>query len=318
MCGVLVVVGLLVATCSAQEVKPVEKSSAKPDLPVPPGVLLETGVIYRSFPNGDSLRLDVAYPAKRKGPFPAVICIHGGAWSSGSRENLRPILLQLAEKGFVAVAPSYRLAPKNPFPAQIHDVKCAVRWLRAHAGWYKVDTHRVGALGYSAGGHLACLLGMAGGVEHLEGDGPYPEQSSAVQAVVSCYGVADLTDLYERDGFLARPALRNLLQGDQTEYSNRYLLASPITYANPTNAPTLLIHGSADMIVPLEQSLRLADKMREAKVECELLVYAKAVHAFGSGYGGEHGRRCDRDVIEYFGRRLQTRTVATTALISRP
>jgi acetyl esterase/lipase len=178
---------LFLAPAKCQEVKPVAPNKAV--IPVPPGVVLESGVTYRKFADGKSLQLDVAYPAKGRGPFPAVVCIHGGAWTSGNRDNLRPILLQLAEQGFVAVAPNYRLAPDNPFPAQIHDLKCAVRWLRAHAGRFKVDSRRVGALGYSAGGHLACLLGMTVGVEHLEGDGPHTEYSSAVQAVVSCYGV---------------------------------------------------------------------------------------------------------------------------------
>jgi acetyl esterase/lipase len=305
-----VVLTLIMATATAQEPKPAAQK--KVPIPVPPGVSLDTAVTYRTFANGKSLQADIAYPAKGKGPFPAVVCVHGGGWTSGSRENLRPILLQLAEKGFVAIAPSYRLAPADPFPAQIHDVKCAVRWLRAHAWRYKVDTNRVGALGYSAGGHLACLLGMAGGVEHLEGDGPHANQTSAVQAVVSCYGVSDLTEWYQRGGFLARYTLSNVLKGEPAKLPNRYLLASPVTYANPTNSPTLLIHGSADTIVPLGQSVRLADKMREAGVDCELFVYAGAEHAFGSGCGGEHGRRCDRNVIEYFGRQLQTRAVATT------
>jgi dipeptidyl aminopeptidase/acylaminoacyl peptidase len=152
---------------------------------------------------------------------------------------------------------------------------------------------------------------MTAGVDHLEGDGPYAEYSSEVQAVVSCYGVADLTDLYEHGGFLARFALKSVLRDEPAKLANRYILASPVTYANPTNPPTLLIHGAADALVPLAQSERLAEKLRQAKVDCKLRVYAEANHNFGSGCGGEHGRRCDREVIEYFGRQLQTRTLAT-------
>jgi dipeptidyl aminopeptidase/acylaminoacyl peptidase len=123
--------------------------------------------------------------------------------------------------------------------------------------------------------------------------------------------MSDLTELYQHGGFLARLTLKTVLRGEPATQANRYILASPVTYANPTNAPTLLIHGAADTIVPLAQSERLADKLRQAKVDCELRVYPEANHNFGSGCGGEHGRRCDRDVIAYFARHLLTQTVAT-------
>jgi acetyl esterase/lipase len=137
------------------------------------------------------LMLDVAYPKKGNGPFPAVVLLHGGGWCLGSRKSNVPLALKLAHEGYVAVPVSYRLSGAAPFPAAIHDVKGAVRWLRAHAQTYPIDPERIAALGYSSGGHLACLLGATGGLARFEGDGGHKDQSSRVQAVVSYYGLTD-------------------------------------------------------------------------------------------------------------------------------
>src|SRR5262249_42480924 len=162
-----------------------------------------------------------------------VLCLTGGSWTSCERTNMAPIQSRLAQAGFVAVAPSYRLAPKDPFPAQLDDVRCAVHWLRTHADRYGIDPSRVGVVGYSAGGHLAALLGM----NHSDKD-----TSSHVQAVVNCYGVADLTELHRTTSWFGQNVLNGLLGGTPKTAAEHYAAASPVSHAHRDAAPMLLIH----------------------------------------------------------------------------
>jgi acetyl esterase/lipase len=131
------------------------------------------------------LQLDMEYPTKGTSKRPAVVLFHGGGWVSGSRKTYTPYVKRRAEQGFVAAAVSYRLAPRHPYPAALHDAKAAVRWLRANAVKYSIDPEQVTAIGYSPGGSLALLLGATNGEREWEGDGDHREQSSAVQAVVA-------------------------------------------------------------------------------------------------------------------------------------
>src|SRR5205823_333626 len=144
-------------------------------------------------PGGVALKADLALPNEGKGPFPAVVCLHGGGWVSGDRKQMSKTIEVLARRGYVALAPDYRLAPAHRFPACVEDCKAAVRWLRANAGKYRIDPGRIGAVGLSAGGHLACLLGVTTPGDGLEGTGGNSDRSSAVQAVVSFAGPTDLT-----------------------------------------------------------------------------------------------------------------------------
>ena len=158
-------------------------------------VVLEKGIEY-SNPDNQHLQLDMARPSTASGPLPAIICIHGGGFRAGSRDGYLGLIQQLAGRGYVAVTVSYRLAPKYPFPAAVHDVKAAVRWLRANAKKYNIDPNRIGATGGSAGGHLALYLGVTGDVAAIEGDGGNAGPSSAVQCVVNVYGPSDFTKSY--------------------------------------------------------------------------------------------------------------------------
>src|SRR5262245_61751435 len=165
------------------------------DPPIPDGVTWETGIEY-SNPDNEHLQLNLARPKTGDGPFPCVLCIHGGGFRAGSRESYNGLSLKLAERGYVAATITYRLAPKHKFPAAVHDTKAAVRWLRANAAKYKIDPERIGVTGGSAGGHLAQFLGVTGGVPRFEGDGGNPEQSSRVACVVNVYGPSDFTKSY--------------------------------------------------------------------------------------------------------------------------
>ena len=228
------------------------------------------------------LKLDLAMPKDGTGPFPVVICLHGGGWTRGDRADMKITLEALARRGYVAVSPDYRLAPKDRFPAQIEDCKAAVRWLRANAETYKINPDRIGVVGFSAGAHLACLLGVTRKEDGLEGTGGNPDQSSSVQAVVSFFGPTDLTG----QGFgkdVEKQSFVPLLGGTLAEKKDAYLKASPITYAGKHAPPFLFFHGTNDHLVPVKQSELLADKLKEAGVKTELVVLEGAGH----GWEGE-------------------------------
>src|SRR5262249_42021899 len=143
---------------------------------------------------GAELRMDFAQPAIGDGPFPAVLVIHAGAWHEGGREENHRYLAALARHGYVAASPQYRFCPADTFPAQLYDVKAAVRFLRANAASLKVDPDRIGAMGFSAGGHLALLLGMTSPPDGFDGAETKGVSSSRVQAVVDFFGPVDLAD----------------------------------------------------------------------------------------------------------------------------
>jgi acetyl esterase/lipase len=233
---------------------------------------------------GETLRLDLARPKAGKGPFPAIVCIHGGGWSAGSRRDAAPVALELARRGYVAAAVGYRLAPKHRWPAQIEDVKRAVRWLRANAAKHRIDPERIGAVGVSAGAHLAALLGTTTPKEKLEGPGD-EGQSSRVRAVVAWAGpydfVAGLDGLVRQEpvqGQTAGTLVAQFLGGSPSDAAEKYRTASPTTHATKDDAPFLLIHGGADRLVPMEQAELFEKALKAAGVEVELRRYPSAGH----------------------------------------
>jgi len=138
------------------------------------------------------LKLDLASPKGLDHAVPAIVVIHGGGWMAGKRQDMTSFAKEAAAHGYVAATISYRFAPKHRFPAQIEDSKCAVRYLRAHAKELNIDPKRIGAMGVSAGAHLAMMLGAMDSADAMEGDGGNPEQPSKVQAVVSFVGPVNL------------------------------------------------------------------------------------------------------------------------------
>jgi acetyl esterase/lipase len=250
--------------------------TAAADAPTPPPIHEETGVVVGKG-GDDDLKLDLALPAG-DGPFPVVICIHGGGWVGGDRTQLHTTLKRFAGRGYVAASPDYRLAPKNRFPAQIEDCKAAVRFLRANAKQYHIDPERIGVVGFAAGGHLACLLGVTAKGDDLEGTGGNPDESSRVQAVVSFFGPTDLTtDDWGKEA--EEKNLIPLMGGPRADKPHAYRRASPVTYAGKDAPPFLFVHGVEDKIVRLEQSTKLADKLKEAGAS------ARVVALEGEGHG---------------------------------
>ena len=265
-------------------------------------IVFEQGIEYAS-PAGEHLQLNLARPKEIDGKLPAVICIHGGGFRAGKRERWDGLCKQLAERGYVAATVTYRLAPKHQFPAAVHDVKAAVRWLRANADKFHVDPERIGVVGDSAGGHLAQYLGVTGDVPQLEGDGGNPHQSSRVTCVVNYYGPSDLTKSYGKSVDAAE-VLPLWLGGDATKEHRKHIVASPLYWVTPAAAPTLLIHGTKDPYVNYEQAQWIHERLKAAEVEVELLTLENAGH----GFKGDDAARAEKGMLEFFDKHLQKQT----------
>jgi acetyl esterase/lipase len=230
---------------------------------------------------GDTtLRVDIAMPTQGTGPFPAVVCIHSGGWVGGDRKQMASTIDVLARRGYVAIAPDYRLAPKHRFPACVEDCKAAVRWLRANAGKYHVDPDRVGALGLSAGGHLACLLGVTATSDGLDGTGDHAGKSSQVQAVVAMSAPTDLTSSTLWTPTVLTNNLQPLLGGPPEKNPDLYRKASPARYRPTTPPPFLLIHGSADANVPIQQMRAFSDMLKSCNGSVREVVLADEGHTW--------------------------------------
>jgi len=256
----------------------------------------QQGVVYGK--GGEQeLKLDIASPKGLDHPVPAIIVIHGGGWAAGAREMMAGMAKQAAAKGFVAATISYRLAPKYVFPAQVEDAKCAVRWLRANAKERNIDPDKIGAVGVSAGAHLAMMLGAMDPSDGLEGEGGNSDQSSKVQAVVSYVGPANLVGEYPP---VARRIVQVFLGGDPHEKQDDCKRASPITYVNKGDAPMLLFYGTKDPLVPVDQAFQMTNALTSAAVPArvELLIGA------GHGWGGKEMDRTQAETWDFFGKNL--------------
>jgi acetyl esterase/lipase len=239
----------------------------------------ESGIVFGKG-GATELKLDLAMPQDGEGPFPAIVCLHGGGWIGGERQQMKGTIEVLARRGYVAISPDYRLAPKDRFPAQIEDCKAAVRWLRANAEKYHVNPNRIGAFGFSAGAHLACLLGVTCTEDGLEGEGGNAEQSSKVQAVVSFFGPTDFTQsVWSKE--VRERHLVPFLGGTAEDKADVYRRASPMTYAGKNAPPFLFVHGTADEIVPIQQSEEMVKKLRQAEVSARLVTMQGEGHGWG-------------------------------------
>jgi acetyl esterase/lipase len=230
-------------------------------------------------------RLDLYLPAApAAAPLPVVLYLHSGGWISGDKAEGARFLEPLVATGrFAGVSAGYRLADEEQWPAQLHDVQAALRWVRANADRYGFDRARIAAWGWSAGGHLALMLGTSADVAGLDGRlGPHASESLRVSAVVSHAGISDLVAIDQNPAKRSDRALRNfgsrLLGAPPREVAERAREASPVTHASPGDAPVYTLHGSADRTVPYDQAVRLHRALHEAGVPTTLDTTAGGGH----------------------------------------
>lgn len=246
-------------------------------------------------------RLDLYLPEKAEGPTPLIVWIHGGAWLGGSKDG-GVMALPFVEKGYAVASINYRLSQHALFPAQIEDCKSAIRWLRMNAKTYNLNPERFGVWGASAGGHLAALVGAAGGAPEFEGKGAEANQSSRVQAVVDFFGPTDVTQMQAH----ALPGSRmqhdspdapeaRLIGGPVQENVEKAQRANPVKYVGKDAPPFLIVHGEQDPLVPCHQSELLYEALKRAK--CDVTFYKIA----GAGHGGpEFNSVMARAMVEAF------------------
>ncbi|MHC4947887.1 MAG: alpha/beta hydrolase fold domain-containing protein [Planctomycetota bacterium] len=268
----LVLSGVLLVAARAAPPGVAETAPPPASPPVPPEIVLVRDVVYASVAAPDGTRrelvLDAACPADVETPLPVVLYIHGGGWQRGAKEQGEVFIRAFARGGYLAVSVGYRLSGEAPFPAAVHDCKAAVRFLRAHAGELGVDPDRIGAWGHSAGGHLAALLATSADVPALDGELGGDDVSTAVRCAATVSGPADLTR--GLDGRGAGMVRRWLGDGDRAEVRRRARAASPVTWVDAGDPPMLIVHGTADRLVPVAQARRLRDALAGEAVEVEL------------------------------------------------
>lgn len=254
---------------------------------------------------GESLRLDLYLPGPPAGPAPLVVWIHGGGWRRGTRRTVS--LNWLVQHGYAVASIDYRLTPAARFPAQIHDCKAAIRWLRAHADRFGFQAARIGVGGASAGGHLAALLGTSAGIKELEGEvGDHLEKSSRVDAVVDFLGPTDFL-LHLRRGetrpHTAPAPVEGLLGGPPSAQPLLAALASPAQFVSADDPPLLIFHGSADETVALAQSEHLHALYREQGLESTLHVLKGRPHTMDFA----QGPLVKKQILEFFDHHLRER-----------
>jgi acetyl esterase/lipase len=240
-------------------------------------------------------RLDIYLPPDLEAPAPAVVYIHGGGWRVGDKADAAIHAPALLARGLIVVGINYRFSQNATFPAQIHDCKAAIRFLRAGATTYMIDPDRIGVFGKSAGGHLAALLGTSGGVAELEGDvGGNLDCSSRVQAVADHFGQTDLFAMGEYNPdpdsveslLIGHPIMDIIEHIDDPDYAPLVALvesAGSISHVTVDDPPFLIAHGTADTVVPPDQSTTLHDLLLDAGVQTTLRLVEGEGHGLPSG-----------------------------------
>ena len=213
-------------------------------------------LVYSAEEDG-RMRADVYRPTG-EGPFPCVLCVHGGAWTVGNKNQIAGIARRLAAAGYTAVAINYRLAPKHKFPAQIEDCRAALLWIRKNAKQHKIDPERLGAWGYSAGGHLVALLGVTG---------------AGLKAVVAGGAPCDFRQ--------TAPDSRRVafwLGGTRRQLPEVYRSASPANFISPDDSPIFFYHGQRDRVVKIAQPTAMTAELKRSGVTAKMLVIPNSSH----------------------------------------
>lgn len=295
---------------------------AKRDAAPPSWLHVEKNIAY--VPGGDPAQaLDLYLPtAPSDKPLPLLVWIHGGGWRGGNKNGCR--WTSMVQHGYIAASIEYRFSNKALFPAQIQDCQAAIRWLRANSKKYNIDPDHIGIGGDSAGGHLVALLGTSGGKKAFPPIGGNEDQSDRVQAVCDFYGPTDFSDVMAQAEDEARTKnVHNIFKFNTPSdpYSGligapldsdkeKTLAVSPVHYVSKDNPPFLILHGTADTLVPFSQSVELTDDLKKAGVEVILQPIPGGGHG-GPGFGLP---AVNKLIGNFFGKYLKGEDVKVEAL----
>jgi acetyl esterase/lipase len=254
-------------------------------------------------------RLDLYLPKNTtSSPLPVIVFFHGGGWMQGDKSDGAGRLMPFVRTGqYAGVSVGYRLSGESKWPAQIHDSKAAIRWIRANASKYGLDPDHIGVWGRSAGAHLALMLGVSGDAPELEGAiGAHHDVSSRVQAVANFFGVSEMLSIIGQptdiDRTLPNAPEAALIGGALRENAGKAKAASPISHVSPNDPPVLTVHGSDDRTVPYDQAVRLDAALRKAAVPSFL------IRVEGAGHGN-FGTSADGRVLAFFNKYLRGQNV---------
>lgn len=230
--------------------------------------------------DGARLIMDVWLPRDARGPLPAIVFFHGGAWIGGTPLQSWLYCAELAARGYAVFAPSYRLAPRFALHHAVTDAKAALAWVREHAARFEIDPRRIAAMGASAGGHLAAMVALSANDRSLQPG--FEDADTSVRASVLFYGVNDISFpvAIRRHAVWAPFVERVIMQVRWADDPAAYTRLIPRTYASADSPPMLLVHGDADALVPIKESRRLLRALREAGARVSLVEVPGAVHAF--------------------------------------
>jgi acetyl esterase/lipase len=279
----LLVAAILVGGClTASAETKVIKGGAPVNL-----ATLQPGVTFTDIPNGFArahLMMDIIKPASTT-PTPAIIFVSGNGWRSIDRAALIPQLAPIAKAGYLVASIDYRIIGEVNFPEPLKDVKTAIRFLRANAKTYNINPDRIALWGNSAGGHLSALAATTGDLKEFDND-KWPGQSSAVQAAVVFYGPMDLSNQLNNvnnrisDGFFVESAFVGVNVQDPAN-AEKVKKVNPITYVSERTPPILMVHGTADVVVPIRESEALYAAMTAANRPATLIKVEGSGHSFG-------------------------------------
>ncbi len=242
-----------------------------------PGVVSYYDLTYAVVPGFRPLSLDLHLPASGS-DFPVLLWVHGGGWAAGSRVMGQTI--KLVQHGYALAATQYRLSGEAVWPAQLYDLKGAVRWLRSNASRYGLESNSIAGWGASAGGHLVSMLALTGGRADLEGDvGGNAEQSSALQAAIAYFPVTDFFAMASQPRAMPGPSPVTALLGYEIEHKpDQAREAMPLSHVRSDAPPFLIAHGDADPLVPHAQSEALHSALRATGVNSTLVILPGALH----------------------------------------
>jgi acetyl esterase/lipase len=258
---------LVLSSCQSQT----PQATLPPQATPTPFGLYGSSLIDKTYctPEDSPQKMDIYFPASG-GPWPVLVYVHGGSWMRGDKAEAAALGNSVTEQGYALVSINYRLYPTVRFPAMIEDVKCAIRYLRANAAQFNINSNRIAAMGASAGGHLVALLGTSDPADGWD-EGEYSDQSSRIQAAILLAPATDFSQEFSNDDI---QTLVYVAFG-----TNNIPAASPITHITSDDPPFLLIHGNRDPVIPFEQSQLMYDALQKAGVPSELVVVENADHS---------------------------------------